>query len=321
MRICAILAILLISVSNGLQCEHSHEFNNQVPELHNVFVIIGENTDLSELGSANASYIMGELRHTSAFLTNYFAVTHHSEANYIAMTSGQFTVCEQGDNPVQLCHQNVPNLFSQLHRARIPFQTWSESMPLPCYLVSTGLYAPKHNPQLFYDNVNGVTNSTTNQGSEFCQRTNLIASLPPTASNMDDFLYALEANAVADFNLIIPNLCDDGHNDCGQGTITQYDNFLRGIVPPIQDYIQEHGGVLFVTYDEGEGEAFDAVNGGNVAFIVWGPQVQPGMYERGPYNHYSFLRTLQDGFGLAEQGYLGAAKHAKPITEIWRCNH
>jgi hypothetical protein len=46
-----------------------------------------------------------------------------------------------------------------------------------------------------------------------------------------------------------------------------------------------------------------------------GPQVQPGVYG-GSFTHYSFLRTLEDGFGL--DGYLGFAAGAQPINTIWR---
>ena len=40
----------------------------------------------------------------------------------------------------------------------------------------------------------------------------------------------------------------------------------------------------------------------------------PGTYSD-PYNHYSFLRTLEDGFGIS--GYAGNAATASPINNIW----
>jgi hypothetical protein len=46
-----------------------------------------------------------------------------------------------------------------------------------------------------------------------------------------------------------------------------------------------------------------------------GPQVQPGVYG-GSFTHYSFLRTLEDGFGL--DSYLGFAAGAAPINTIWK---
>ena len=52
-----------------------------VPALGHVFVIVGENTPLSQLNMGNAPYLLGTLMPASAWLTNYFATTHYSEAN------------------------------------------------------------------------------------------------------------------------------------------------------------------------------------------------------------------------------------------------
>jgi hypothetical protein len=43
--------------------------------------------------------------------------------------------------------------------------------------------------------------------------------------------------------------------------------------------------------------------------------VRPGVYD-GSFDHYSFLRTLEDGFGL--DAYLGHAAGAAPINTIWK---
>ena len=47
-----------------------------VPALSHVFVIIGENTQLSQLNTGNAPYLLGTLKPQSAWLTNYRATTH-----------------------------------------------------------------------------------------------------------------------------------------------------------------------------------------------------------------------------------------------------
>src|SRR4051812_12723437 len=62
-----------------------------VPRLGNVFLIIGENTTYSHLDTTNAPYLMGTVRPHSAWLTSYYAATHWSQANYVALVSGQFT--------------------------------------------------------------------------------------------------------------------------------------------------------------------------------------------------------------------------------------
>ena len=320
----------------------------KVPSFTHVFVIVGENTQLSQLNMGNAPYLLGTLKPESAWLTNYWATTHYSEANYVAMTSGQFTQCEQKDGKTTACHQaNQDNLFRQLYVATHTFTTWSESMPAPCYLFNTGgdstlnHYAAKHNPQLFFDNVEGTNPPSTtdlsgtfvnsnNQGGTFCQDTN-IATGGTGPNDMSVFNCSLSASAcqngtitpspISDFNLVVPNECEDGHSNCkpAGNPITQFDNFLSNEVPQIQNYIQHNGGLLIVTFDEGVTSSpvrsVKFGNGGNVAWLAWGPQVTPQVYTDGPYTHYGFLRTLEDGFGI--DTYLGGASLSLPIAQIW----
>jgi len=83
-----------------------------VPAFGNVFVIIGENTDYQQVTANNSPYLVGTIKPQSAWLTNYWATTHYSESNYVAMTSGQFTPCEQADGSIAPCHQQTSALRS-----------------------------------------------------------------------------------------------------------------------------------------------------------------------------------------------------------------
>jgi len=71
-----------------------------VPDLRDtphVYLIIGENTEVNQVNKSNAPYLLTTLKPQGAWLTDYFALTHFSEANYIGMMAGQFTACQQGD--------------------------------------------------------------------------------------------------------------------------------------------------------------------------------------------------------------------------------
>jgi hypothetical protein len=70
-----------------------------------------------QINKSDAPFLLGTVEPGAAWLTSYFVVTHFSEANYAAMTSGQFTRCEQFDGSIASCHQNVENLFRQLDGA------------------------------------------------------------------------------------------------------------------------------------------------------------------------------------------------------------
>jgi hypothetical protein len=299
-----------------------------VPAFNHVFVIMGENTELGQINKSDAPYLTGTIKPDAAWLTSYFAVTHFSEANYAAMTSGLFTSCQQFDAAIAGCHQNVENIFHQLDVHGTSWQSWLESMPQPCYPVSAGSakalnhYGAKHNPAIFYDNVEGAGGvwSASTPSAE-CLANDIPAG-GTGPNDMSAFNGALTSNTVGRFNFIVPNECEDGHDNCkpqGNG-VAQFDAFLRREVPLIEaSPAFGTDGVLIITFDEGTSNQGPASSkqfsgGGNVAFAVLGPLVNAGVYG-GTYNHYSFLRTLEDGFGITT--YAGNANSATPINTIW----
>ena len=302
-----------------------------VPQFGNVFVIIGENTEITQLTKKNAPYLLGMVKPESAWLTNYWATTHYSEANYVAMTSGQFTACEQKDGSIASCHQDVPNLFNQLDQIRGPdaWQSWMESMPTACDISSAGgdqtqnHYAPKHNPALNFNDVAGTWNGSSLTPSAECTNQDIPAGTTGP-NNMDDFNAALATNNVSGFNFVVPNECEDGHSSCPPAghPVLQFDNFLQREVPLILNSPAfGSNGVLIVTFDEGTINSPNHANkfeqGGNVAFAVVSPLAYTGSYGN-EWNHYSFLRTLEDGLGVSSLGYVGNAASATPINTIWK---
>jgi len=301
-----------------------------VPSFGHVFLIVGENKELTRIDATSAPYMVGTLKPSSAWLTNYYALTHFSEANYVGMTSGQYTRCEQFDGSPASCHQNVDNLFHQLDGAGISWHVWAESMPQPCFLSSAGgdrtlnHYAPKHNPAIFYDDIEGAGDlwSASNPSAE-C----LANDVPAGTTGPDDmsaFNAALASGQVPRFNFVVPNICEDGHDNCSpQGNeVTQFDDFLAREIPRITSSPAfGSDGVIIVTFDEGNSNlgpgSGQFAGGGNVMFAVLSPLAKPGVYSGGPaYNHYSLLRTLEDGFGIPT--HLGGAASASPIDDIWR---
>jgi hypothetical protein len=300
-----------------------------VPSFGHVFVIVGENKEITRIKATNAPYIIGTLKPSSAWLTNYFALTHFSEANYVGMTSGQYTRCEQFDGSVASCHQNVDNLFHQLDGAGVSWHVWAESMPAPCYLLKAGgdktlnTYAPKHNPAVFFDDIEGVGGvwSATNQSPECLANDVPAGSTGP--NDMSAFESALASGHIPRFNFVVPNICEDGHDNCApQGNeVTQFDDFVARVVPRIESSPAfGSNGVIIVTFDEGNSNrgpgAGQFAGGGNVIFAVISPLAVPGVYGGSfAFNHYSLLRTLEDGFGIST--HLGGAASASPITSIW----
>jgi hypothetical protein len=293
--------------------------SGRVPRFGHVFVVIGENTERSEISTTSMPYLAGTLGPTAASLTNYDAVTHASLANYIAMTSGQYTSCQQDDKPPSECHQDVDNLFNELDAAGLTWRAWMQSMPAPCGLEDAGSapneYAVKHDPAVYYDGIEGAGGQwSATQPSAGC-----LANVLPTGDGGTNDTSALDralaSGDVGDLNLIVPNLCEDAHDNCGGSPValTQFDDFLAREVPKIlASPAFGPRGVLIVTFDEG---TTDQGGGGNVGMYVRSPLVTPGTSDQ-PTNHYSLLRTLEQGFGIST--YLGGAASAAPFSGIWR---
>ncbi len=304
-----------------------------VPAFGHVFLIIGENTTFSHLKTSNAPYLLETIQPESAWLTNYYGATHWSEANYVAMVTGQFTPCQQKDLGID-CHQNIDNLFHQLDVAGITWKVWLEAgtarcdfgghectSDTPCPL--DGFYTTG-NPPILFDDIegpDGVWSPTT--PSDEC-----LANDVPAGTHDDPmvtFDAALASGDVPAFNMIIPNGCDDGEANCKpvHNRYTQFDNFLAQQVPLIQaSPAFGSDGVIMVTYDEDEragglAKKHGLGSGGHVACAILGPQVAPGSYDQEWY-HYSLLRTLEDGFGISE--YLGDANEVTPIDTIWQAS-
>jgi hypothetical protein len=303
-----------------------------VPALGHVFLIIGENTTYSHLTATNAPYLMRTIRPRAAWLTNYRAATHWSEANYVALVTGQFTKCEQQDYGAS-CHQNVDNLFHQMDVAGLSWKVWLDGAPGKCDTGSggscssnapcplTGFYTTG-NPPILFDNVEGpggVWSATT--PSAECLANDIPAG-PPSAG-MSTFNDHLATGHVARFNMVIPNGCHDGEGNCKpvNNRYTQFDNFLATEVPRIEaSPAFGDNGVIIITYDEDERAGGIAAknglgSGGQVVCAILSPLAVHGSYGQA-YYHYSVLRTLEDGFGLA--GYLGDANAVRPFSGLWR---
>jgi hypothetical protein len=105
--------------------------------------------------------------------------------------------------------------------------------------------------------------------------------------------------------------------------VAQFDAFLGKEVPLIENspaFMLDPHAVLIITFDEGTsnqgpGSSKQFSGGGNVAFAVVSPLAQPGVYTS-PYNHFSFLRTVEDGFGISS--HPANAGTASPINTIWK---
>jgi hypothetical protein len=303
-----------------------------VPRLGHVFLIIGENTDYAHLTTTNAPYLESTLRPDSAWMDNYYAATHWSQANYMALVTGQFTRCEQQDGGIS-CHQNVDNLYHQLDLLGTSWKVWLEAGTAKCDTASGGSctsdtacplsgFYTTGNPPTQLDDIEGpggVFSATT--PSNECLANDVPAGTEQ--DGMSTFNADVATGNVPAFNTLIPNGCEDGEANCKpvNNRYTQFDDFLAREVPKIEaSPAFGDNGMIIIVYDEDErAGGVQPANvldqGGHTVCAVISPLVTPGEASPETYS-YSVLRTLQDGFGAFP--YLGYANQVSPLPITWK---
>jgi len=252
-----------------------------------VFVIVMENKTWAEIqGSASAPYLNSTLLPAASFATQYSdSGLHPSEPNYLWLEGGTDYGIRDDDDPASHHLPNRDHLVSLLTQAGISWKAYQEGIDgTDCPITSRGLYATKHNPFVFFDDVTDGNNSR----SATC-----IAHVRPLQELDAD----LANGSVARYNFITPDLCNDMHNSSGCATtdsITNGDRWLADWIPRIrQSSAYLDGGAIFVTWDESEEGAHP------IGFVVLSPAAKGGGYSNAVrYSHSSTLRSLQIIFGV-----------------------
>ena len=277
-----------------------------LPPIQTVFVILLENQNWAQVkGSPSAPFINGTLLPLASHCEAYFnpPALHPSEPNYLWLEAGtNFGIFD--DNDPSINHQNTNrHLAAQLNRAGILWRSYQEDIPghtVP--LTATNGYCPRHNPFVFFDDLTGTNNPQDPFG---------IAHNRPYAELAPD----LTNNAVARYNFITPNLCDDGHDTCPPqlDALRQIDDWLAGEVPKIlSSAAYSNNGAIFITWDEGEGGT-----DGPIGMILLSPLARGGGYGSSlHYTHSSLLRTFQEIFNVSP--WLGDAANAADLSDLFR---
>jgi hypothetical protein len=185
-------------------------------------------------------------------------------------------------------------------------------------------YAARHNPFVYFHSVI--------DDQAWCDANDVpLERLPGDLSSVA---------TTPNFAFITPNLCNDGHDktcvDGKPGGLVAADAFLRTWVPRILGSpAYKRDGLLVVLFDEAPappdsgpsdasacpapcqspqgpntinpGGPIPGAGGGRVGAVAVSPYIRPGTVTATPHNHYSFLRSVEDLFGLAHLGYAGLA--------------
>jgi len=289
-----------------------------------VFVIMMENTGYNLLiGNPNAPWINSAAANYG-LATSYFGVTHPSQPNYIAATAGIQGADSDADETL-----NVPNIVDQVESNGKTWKAYMQSLSLCTtkldHACGNQLYERKHNPFVTFADVQ---------------------SSPARMANIVDFSQLstdLAAGTVPDYVWISPDQCNDMHGRGGPSSdpcafshesnlIAAGDAFLSGTVSAIMSSSAWTGNsVIFIAWDESEFtnsgfggfgddsgccDSVAAQGGGHVATIVISHSNHAAVQSGVSYNHYSLLRTIQDGWQLGCLGFTCDAANVPAMSDL-----
>jgi phosphatidylinositol-3-phosphatase len=277
-----------------------------------VWVILMENRSKQQLQASHSIPTIKMLASTYAQAGKYSSPLHPSEPNYIEMTCG----CDSAHNSLDVTDESAQTLINlngsvygdtslggQLETAKVPWRAYAQdsssgSTLAPCPADDTGEYAAKHLPFVYFQDVFG--SGTT--GSALCQ--NRVRVFGDFMAKTGDFYTDLNAGTYA-YQWITPDLIYDMHD----GTDADGDNFIKAVVPEIQKSAQyKAGGVIFITWDEGENGSDDILT------IAVSNRAKPGYVSMTPFTHDNFLATIEDIFKLPRTG---AAVGAQNMMDLF----
>jgi hypothetical protein len=287
-----------------------------VPLFSRVVVVMMENTSLSTLqaGASSTPYLV-KLGSTWATGSDYHGVTHPSLPNYIALTSGSYDGIGCDCNPTGTactaltcnavlsscsCEQTASNLADQMETAGKPWRAYGESMGAACNTTTSGMYAARHVPFLYYQDILGNATRCSSHVVDYSMLAADLTSSPPA------LIY------------VAPNLKDDMH-DPEPATTTNLgngDTWLSTNLPPL---IAAAGadGLVVVVWDEDDLSGLLVADAPIPIYIVSPLAKASGYVSAVHADHYALLATIEDGLGLPR---LGSAATATPLSDYFPAN-
>ena len=278
--------LLLAALAAGARADDADKPPPFAPGFRRAFVVVLENASYKD--AARQPYFQ-ELMKRGATLTNYHAVAHPSQPNYIALIAGStMSVPDDGRFDVGMYERHLGDLFEAVGST---WTAYAEGWPGHCFRKERqDRYVRKHMPFIsFLD----------------------IQTVPKRCAQIKDAKELdkdVAAGTLPDFGFYAPDLDDDGH-----ATDVKFAaSWLEKRFGPLLDDPKFMKDMLFVvTFDEDDG-----TKSNRVLTVLVGAGVKPGASSAVRYDHYSLLRTFEDAFNLGTLHRRDA--DAQHIDGIWR---
>lgn len=248
-----------------------------------VMVIVFENASFED--AANQPFFK-ELAARGLLLTNYHAITHPSQPNYVAMVAGT-TEGVPGDDHADLDFRHIGDLLEERGKS---WKVYAEGYPGGCFRhMETGRYVRRHVPFISFKDVQADPRR--------CAKV-----VDAAAFDAD-----VAAGALPDYSFYVPDLDHDGHETSVEFADRWFEGKFRPLLgnPPFS-----RGLLLIVTFDEGS-----FLGDNRIYTAAVGDGIQPGTVSDAPFTHYSLLRSIEDNFGLGTLGREDAK--ARSFAALW----
>ncbi|KAK8044433.1 acid phosphatase phoa [Apiospora rasikravindrae] len=241
-----------------------------------------ENTDY-DMAAGDPS--LSALAKQGVTLTNYYAITHPSQPNYVAAAGGStFKVTGDGFYRIGADTKTVVDL---LDGKNVSWSLYQEDMPYSGFEGNwknqkngANDYVRKHNPLMSFDSVTSDPNRLAK------------------SKNLTMFYSDLAANKLPQWLFITPNMTSDGHDT----SVTTAGLWTRNFLTPLlaDPHFNTDRTLVVVTFDETE----SYLSSNKVFTLLLGGAVKgkEGTKVDTKFNHYSGLKTVEDNWGLGNLG-------------------
>ncbi|KAK1752837.1 phosphoesterase family-domain-containing protein [Echria macrotheca] len=240
-----------------------------------------ENTDYSK---AIANTDLAWLASQGISLTNYFAITHPSQPNYVAAAGAStYSITDDGFHRIG---SSVKTIVDLLDAKGVSWSIYQEDMPFSGFEAdwknSAGAtdYVRKHNPLMSYDSVTSDLNRLAK------------------CKNFTMFNKDLANNKLPQWMFITPNMTNDGHDS----SISVAGKWARNFLTPLLSNPNFNSArtLVHLTFDEGSTSGTNQVYSVLLGSAV--PAAKVGTTNNTRYNHYSLTKTAELNWGLGNLG-------------------
>ncbi len=272
-----------------------------VPAFDHVFIIMMENTDYAQvIGDTKDAPFINTLAGQGTLLTNYQAVYHPSDENYLAIAGGDTFV--RGAIYFPRIHVPDPHIGDLIETAGKTWKAYEQGMGMPCNTDDSydKYYEPDDAPFINFNDVR--------KNRERC-RTHLFDTAQMSAD-------LKSAAATPNFAWIAADDYYDGEA-AGNGSphsLRIQDRWLKRTLEPVfaSPAWRNERSLLILTWDESR-----AYRTNHVATILFGSQglTRAGHVSNVRYDHYSVGRTIEAALGLPPLTSNDA--YARPINDAF----